>query len=334
MLGRTHDELLEMSWFDIIPRDDRVRVRSLMRRLSRDEDFFSTEQRYVHGDGSTVWVHCGVSAIRDDTGRLTGVIAIVNDISDLIHATLELAEANDKKDEFLGLVSHELRTPITTILGNAKILNERGTRLSERQLQQAYSDVQQEAQRLSRIIQNMLAIARLDRGRRIEIEPVVIGAVLNRVVASHAEEHPEHHFHAETPRNIVVDANELLVEQVLSNLLGNAGKYAESGTCINVRSRVDGRECVVTIEDDGVGIDPSEAEMLFDPFYRSARTSPAAGMGIGLSVCRRLVEVMGGRIWAEPGASRGAVFSFALPLSRAPDSGNERPGPSEPAQVH
>jgi len=113
-----------------------------------------------------------------------------------------------------------------------------------------------------------------------------------------------------------VDVNEVHVEQIMKNLLSNADKYAAPGTPVRIIARVETDEVIVSVEDAGAGVDADELQAVFDPFFRSTRTSHRAGLGIGLAVCRRLAEAMGGRVWAERGAGGGARFSFSLALVR------------------
>jgi len=323
LVGRTREELLAgMTKVDVTHPDDREATRQQLKALEDGEDFFTLEKRYLRPDGSVVWVHNGVSALRDASGKLTGAIAIVTDITALVHATQELEEANNKKDEFLSLISHELRTPITTILGNAKILVERGENIAPEQSRQALNDVENEAARLNRIIDNLLSIARLERGQPVEAEPLLIGRVVKRIVDDHrANAHRQTYSLDADLDGVVIEASEVHIEQILKNLLSNAEKYAPRGTSVFVAGRTQDDEVIISVEDSGEGVDDADLPAIFDPFFRSARTANRAGIGIGLTVCRRLVDAMGGRIWVERGERGGARFAFAVPVapeSRAP----------------
>jgi two-component system sensor histidine kinase KdpD len=107
-------------------------------------------------------------------------------------------------------------------------------------------------------------------------------------------------------------ADPTYVEQVIRNLLSNAAKYGGPGTTVDIRAEADGDELKIRIIDDGPGFPPEEADRVFDLFFRSSATSAAAGAGIGLFVCARLIRAMGGRIWAIPGPDGGAEFGFTL----------------------
>jgi len=231
----------------------------------------------------------------------------------------ELRVANQAKDEFLGLVSHELRTPITTIFGNAQVLRNRANRLDDESRALAVEDIEQEAERLHRIIDNMLVLSRVEAGREIETEPLVVERTLRRIIDSYAQRHPQRPIELRTEGRVApVSAEPTYFEQIVRNLLSNADKYSPPGAPIEVTARPDGTAAVVvSVADRGKGIPPEEMGLIFRTFFRSPRTSAqASGAGIGLAVCKRLVEVQGGRIWARAREGGGTEFGFSLPLEK------------------
>jgi two-component system, sensor histidine kinase and response regulator len=231
--------------------------------------------------------------------------------------TRELVQANRAKDEFLGLVSHELRTPITVILGNADLLQRRGDRLGPEMRARALADLRLEAQRLQRVIENLLVLARLEYGQRVESEPVLLRHLILEQMDAHRQAYPDRPLRL-TPddRDLpVVLAEPTHVELVLRNLLNNAEKYSRPATEIDVVLHIQPEELQISVLDRGEGIRPEEAEEIFAPFYRSpSLSSTALGMGIGLAVCKRLVEANKGRVWARPREGGGSEFGFSLPI--------------------
>jgi len=236
-------------------------------------------------------------------------------LDELAETAQRLMEANAAKDEFLSLVSHELRTPITTILGNAEILIRRAESMPAEQRLGAIADVKMEAQRLSNIIENLLVLARLERGAEIEIEPLLLERAIARVLDVVRRETPSREFVFERPgEEAPVSANALYVEQVLRNLISNADKYSPPGRPIRIIVEKRDRSWVTSVHDEGGGIPSDETERIFDPFYRSEQTSKKApGLGVGLTVCRRLIEIQDGQLWVESDGTSGSTFSFALP---------------------
>lgn len=226
---------------------------------------------------------------------------------------LALTDAVRAKDEFLGLVSHELRTPLTTITGNAAILRNRFETLDRDSAAGALDDVIDSADRLSAIIENMLALARLERGMPIELEPCLVRRHAARIIDRHRRRHPGRVIELDaqdTPATVLCSPTYL--EQILDNLLTNAGKYGGEGP-ITVRIETSERELRLSVLDRGPGID--HVEGLFTPFHRGDRDLHKPGMGLGLALCKRLVDAQGGHIWAmRRDDGRGSNIGFALPL--------------------
>jgi signal transduction histidine kinase len=228
-----------------------------------------------------------------------------------------LRAANAAKDEFLGLVSHELKTPLTTIRGNADLLFRRRGALDEATQQSALADIVSDGDRLSRIIENLLLIARIEQGQPLEAEPLLVVRLVRRVVARHGEQHPKRRFEIVDdgdPRPVLF--SEAALEQVMENLITNAEKYSPPGEAIVIELHRGPDEVVVRVLDRGVGIEDGDADRYFEPFYRSSTARRhAGGLGIGLSVCKRLIEAYDGKMWARRRDDGGSEFGFALPIN-------------------
>jgi PAS domain S-box-containing protein len=304
-----------------------------------DLDF---EHRVVLPNGEIRWLNGRGRLQRDANGKPQRMMGICMDITDRVeqeHARerllADLAAANAAKDEFLGLVSHELKTPITTILGNAYVLEKRGDRVDEQSRAQALRDIHHDADRLHRIIDNLLVLARVEQGQRIEAEPMIVGRLVERLVAEHQRQHPERKITVVNVGNrLPVTASPFHVEHVFRNLLSNAEKYSADGAPIEVRIVRTDREVRVSVLDRGAGIPDDEREAVFTPFYRSPRTAgQAAGIGIGLAVCKRLIESEGGRIWTAAREGGGSEFGFAFP-AQAGDAATDEGAPGAPIMTN
>lgn len=225
-------------------------------------------------------------------------------------------EANLLRDRFLGILSHELRTPITSIYGGTQLLQKKGERLDSESRDELLVGIAAESERLQRIIENLLVLARVERGADFfEPRPVVVRPVLSDLVARERPLWPEMTISLKVPRRLpLVAADEEYVSLILRNLLSNAAKYAGPGSTVEVEVRDAGPEVHFLVCDDGPGIRPEEAELLFGLYFRSANSGNAQGAGIGLFVCRGLVKAMNGRIWASQRPQGGAEFGFALPV--------------------
>jgi PAS domain S-box-containing protein len=233
----------------------------------------------------------------------------------------ELRLANEAKDEFLGLVSHELRTPITTIYGGARLMRSRGDNLDPDSRRGVLDDIEHESERLHRIVEDLLVLARVELGQEVITEPVLVQRVAERTVAALSRRKAGRQIDLEMSADLPpVRASSVYLEQILRNLVNNADKYSPSEEAIELRAHLEGDEVFVSVLDRGPGIPADELELIFERFYRSSGTAKqAGGAGIGLTVCKRLLEAQSGRIWAEARDGGGLVISFSLPVYEEPD---------------
>jgi signal transduction histidine kinase len=235
--------------------------------------------------------------------------------TDLERANRELARANAAKDEFLGLVSHELKTPITSMLASAALLG----RADRETRQELTEDLESEAERLAAIVDNLLVLARPDSGPATGAEPTLLLRAVQGETERFARRDPTRAFSVAGDRDIVVDAVPEQVSMVLRNFLSNAQKYSPSGSPIDVRVSQDAGMATVAVHDLGHGLTEDEVPHVFEAFYRGPSTGrEAAGIGIGLTVCRRVVTAMGGDVAVSVGPD-GTVFRFTLPLAAETD---------------
>jgi PAS domain S-box-containing protein len=232
----------------------------------------------------------------------------------LLRDVTEQRQRQAVRDTFIGVLSHELRTPVTTIYAGAKVLA-RPNELAEATRQEIFDDIVVESERLHRLVEDVVAMTRFgEESGEVGTEPVLLQRLLPGVVASEDVRWPGVTFDAVVPAGLpTVIADPTYVEQVVRNLLSNAAKYGGPGAAVTARVVAVGDEVVVRILDDGPGFPSDESERLFELFFRSAGTArAAAGAGIGLFVCARLINAMGGRIWATNRPEGGAEFGFAL----------------------
>ncbi len=226
-------------------------------------------------------------------------------------------EATQLKEEFLSAAAHDLRTPLTTILGQAQLLQRRLQRDPDAAVGPvSVNRIVGEAQRMRELIDNLLDATRADQPAYVEVsEPVdlvrLVSDEADRITSDH------HHVWIECEPGIVVEGDARRLRQLVQNLLDNAVKYSPGGGDIGIRLQADESEILLSVRDDGIGIPPQLLPRLFERFWRAdeggARTS--AGMGLGLYICRRIVEGHRGRIWATSGgAGAGSKFWVALPV--------------------
>jgi signal transduction histidine kinase len=222
------------------------------------------------------------------------------------------------RDAFIGVLSHELRTPITTIYGMSQVLRRRYRTMGPELVGQHLADIDEEADRLRRLTEDLLVLSRAEGGRlELETQPTMVERVVRAAVDGERPRWPDHEFVVEAgPTLPVVLAEDTYVEQIVRNYVGNAAKYSPAGSVVIVTLREEDGGVAVRVIDNGPGLRDSDADRLFDLFYRAPHVvRQTAGAGIGLFVCRELVHGMGGRVWAaaaRPPAT-GAEFGFWLP---------------------
>jgi len=214
------------------------------------------------------------------------------------------------------MVSHELRTPIATVLGNGQLLLRRSNMLKAEDKQQALADIVSETERLQQIIENLLILSRMDAGREMKFEPLLLPKLVQETVVNFQRATLGRAVTVAIAEPVPIALGEpTLVTHVLQNLLSNAVKYSPPGSPIRVLVGANERnEPQVQVIDDGMGFGEEDEAQLFTPFYRSkAATMKAGGMGLGLAVCRRILDVQGGTIEAHSRPEGGAEFTFSLP---------------------
>jgi PAS domain S-box-containing protein len=326
------------AYLDMLHPDDRETFQSALAAARDGEDKFELDFRVVWQDGSVHWTHGAGRLFRDETGRPVRMIGTGQDITDrrriLEDRDRLLADerrAGAFREAFVDVISHELRTPITTIMGLAQILARPGRTDDEVSRTALLEDVRSEAERLHRLVEDLLVLSRVERGRlEIEAEPIEPRRLLERLVLHEGTELPSITVETDLEPDLPIVAGETTyVEQIVRNLLNNAAKYSPVGSRVVVSARrVDGT-IEVRVTDDGPGIPPASIDRIFELFYRDPTSSRlVAGSGIGLFVCASLVEAMGGRIWARRPEGGGTEVGFSLRILEADVEEPAAPAPA------
>ncbi len=248
-------------------------------------------------------------------GQIAGAVERCDLASQAEQIRLQI-ETERLRNSLLSAVSHDLRTPLATITGAASLLVEEYSQVAPAARQDLAESILNEAERLHRLVANLLDLTRLEAGAIVlqrELQPIeeVVGVVLSRMERQLAE-HPVETQIADDLPPVPIDG--LLIQQVLVNLLDNAIKFAPPNVPIELRSYQTGSDLVVEVADRGPGLPPGEEIRVFDKFYRVNGQSQS-GSGIGLAICRGIVELHGGRIVVENRSEGGAVFRFTLPIA-------------------
>jgi two-component system sensor histidine kinase KdpD len=239
-------------------------------------------------------------------------------LADEAQQTQVRMETERLRNSLLSSVSHDLRTPLATITGAATTILENGANLNDRTRRGLLESVREEAERLNRLVQNLLEMTRLESGAlqlRKEWHPLeeVIGAALGRLAKELADRRVETRVPPDLP---LVPIDDVLVEQVLVNLLDNAVKYTPGGSPIRIMATSTGEAITVEVADRGPGLPRGEEDKVFEKFYRGV--PGGRGAGLGLAICQGIVKAHGGNIWAQNLPEGGVAFLFTLPLAGKP----------------
>jgi signal transduction histidine kinase/GAF domain-containing protein len=238
----------------------------------------------------------------------------------LVRDVTEERDLDRRRDTFVSVASHELRTPMTAIIGFTDMLMDE---IDENQVHHRWLRyIADETMRLTRILDDMLDVSRIQSGRvRLTLERLAVDAVASEALEGFSSTSPSHHFAVEVAPDVPkVLADEAKLSQVLVNLVSNAVKYSPKGGVVRVGAALDdAREnVIVSVTDEGIGIDPADYEHVFETFHRVRRpeTDEIRGTGLGLYIVKNLVEIQGGRIWVEPNpAGQGTLFAFSVPVA-------------------
>jgi two-component system sensor histidine kinase KdpD len=230
------------------------------------------------------------------------------------------AESERLRNALLAAISHDLRTPLASIVGASSSLLERGERMDAPARAELARAIHEEAGRMSGLIDNVLDMARLQSGaanlnRQWHPLEEIVGATLKRLERVLAGHRVVTHIPADLP---LVNVDGVLIGQLLANLLENAAKYTPAGTTVSISAEAGNEEIVVSVADEGPGLPPGEEERVFEKFHRAALEAAQSGVGLGLSICKAIVQAHGGAISAENLPAGGAVFRFTLPVAGSP----------------
>jgi signal transduction histidine kinase len=233
--------------------------------------------------------------------------------------TAALERANRELEAFSYSVSHDLRAPLRTIEGFAGILQETQAERLDAEGLRCIERIRAGTMRMSELIEALIMLARIARFE-VNAQPVDVSAIARECVEELALRAPDRAVKVAIEPGLIASADRYLVHSLLENLLGNAWKFTSRTPEPHIellRSGTSEGMLHLTVRDNGVGFDPSQADRLFNPFQRLHRESDFPGTGIGLATAKRIVERHGGSIWAESSPGRGSAFHFTLPAAAA-----------------
>ena len=299
-------------WADPEQRDQFLEI------LQRDGTVSNLETRFCIQNGE---IRTGLTSARlVELGGKSMILIDAHDITRQKQAEQALREMDRMKSEFISTAAHELRTPLATMLGYTELLrspDDFGS-FSAEQSAEFLDEIYLKGETLSRIIDEMLDISRIESGHPIALDrqPHEPHSLLAKVVKRFKLQNKKHAFALDfpgiQPQTVVCDLPR--ITQVLENLLSNAVKYSPLGGTVTVRGESVGTDYAVSVIDEGIGMTTEQQARVFDKFYRADSSNTAiGGLGLGMSIARQIVEMHGGRIWLESKVGVGTTVTFCLP---------------------
>jgi PAS domain S-box-containing protein len=268
---------------------------------------------YVEGDlkraePPSIPIGATYAPVLSEDGVLRNIVVSVRDIT-------HFRTAEEIKSTFISIVSHELRTPVALIKGYASTLRRDDAKWDRAVVSDSLAVIEEEADRLSSMIDDLLDASRLQAGGlSLSRADVSLPALADRLAERFRTQSKKHTIITEFPKNFpVLLGDEKRLEQVLSNLISNALKYAPDGE-IRIQGQVKPGQVILCVSDEGSGIDARDLPHIFDRFYRSTKAvKQTKGAGLGLYLARAIIESHGGRMWVDPTPESGARICFSLP---------------------
>lgn len=321
----TYDDLVEA-----IHPDDRGRVREVVRQGEERHEEFQDEFRVIWPDGSLHWIYfCGRVTCGSD-GQPLHADGVTLDVTErkvmeesLRHRTETLQETDRRKDEFMAMLAHELRNPLAPIRNAVQILSKVGD--DRATVAESCEVLDRQLRHMARLLDDLLDVSRVGRGKiTLRKTPLDLAQVVSAAVETSRPLIEAHHHKLmislpESP--VFVEADPVRLAQVLSNLLNNAAKFTNDGGRIDLVAERVNAEMKLRVRDNGIGIPPDKLAQVFEMFAQveSDTERSQSGLGVGLTLARRLVEMQGGRIEAySSGLGRGSEFTVYMPALTEP----------------
>jgi signal transduction histidine kinase len=313
LYGKTHNQLAMLPHDDVIRWANEPQGATLNEAIANGWPLTPNATLYVEGDlvrdlPPPLPVGVTYAPLMSPEGKLRNIFVSVRDIT-------HFRTADEIKATFISIVSHELRTPVALIKGYASTLRRDDAKWDKSTISDSLAVIEEEADRLSKMIDDLLDASRLQAGGlSLNRADVSLPVLAKRVAERFSTQNRKHTIVTDFPEKFpVIFADETRVEQVIINLVSNSLKYAPKGE-IRISGRTRPEQVIVCVSDEGPGIEAKDLPHIFDRFYRSTKAvKNTKGAGLGLYLARAIVEAHGGRIWADPKPDSGARICFSLP---------------------
>jgi len=291
----------------------------MAKALRGETNSCAAEMLYTTDDGRQIWTRVTSEPLRDPSGEITGAICVVQDIDAIKQAELALKEADRRKDGFLATLAHELRNPLAPITNSLELMKRAGSDLAT--IDYARATMQGQVAHMARLVDDLLDLSRITRDKlELRKEQFELASVLNHAIeAFHpiVDDAGQELYVLMPAEPVYVNADPVRITQVVGNLLANASKYTPAGGRIELTAAREGSDVVLTVKDNGIGLRADMLEEVFQMFtqVQAAIDRSRGGLGVGLHLVKRLVELHGGQVSAHSeGLGRGSQFVVRLPI--------------------
>jgi PAS domain S-box-containing protein len=318
-----------------LPAQDAERARQALDRALSERTDYRAEYRVNRADGRQVWIAASGRGHYAPDGSVLGMSGVLQDITEKKREEQALREADARKDEFLATLAHELRNPLAPVRMSLEILRQKG--VSRQAEEAARAVILRQVAQMVALIDDLLDISRITMGRiELQRERVALGAVIDTAIeiARPLIDERGHYLSLELPAQpVTLEADRTRMAQLLSNLLNNAAKYTPRNGRIQLSAALDGDAVVITVADSGIGIAPDMLARVFEMFVRVDHSLERAesGLGVGLTLARRLAELHGGSLVAHSaGLGKGSQFVLRLKVAGAAQAAEIPPRAQDP----
>lgn len=308
-VARPREGVVGQQVFHLLPESQAAWHRSVDLDLLQHQGVRIYEGEVIRGDGRKRQIVFNKATFQDESGQPAGIVGVMQDVT--------TERENDRlRAEFVSTAAHEFQTPLTAILGFSELLAE-DPRIVDEDLRDYLSIIQEKGDYLSRLVDQLLDVSRLERGRELPLQksPCRLDQLLRTLVRSYQQRSSRDLFELQLPDDLpLIEADEVRLTQVLENLLSNAVKYSPGGGQVRVSLEQLDAGLRVTVSDRGRGMTPEQLARAFDKFYRSDTTDTApSGTGLGLFIARSIVESHGGTLTADSRLGEGTTMTLILP---------------------
>ena len=310
--GLLPEQIKNGGWIEIVHPDEREKNIIRWNESIRTGKDFIFEHRFRRNDDTYRWQLSRAIPLRDEKDKIQQWIGTSTDIN-------ELKEQEQQKDFFISMASHELKTPITSIKGYVQILQSMYEKTGDEVLIKSLERIHVQIEKLTKLITDMLDVSKIrSLGLAFQKQTFGINSLIKEVIEELEIIHPDYKLIFKPDPEFSVFADRERIGQVLINLITNAIKYSSKNRNIMINSMLNKKNIVISVNDEGIGIDKNYQQKIFERFYRvegkSEKTFP--GFGIGLFIASEIVKRHKGKIWVESEPGKGSRFYFSLPLEK------------------